>query len=141
MDYLETEKRILYDGETIKVCSLAEYITRVVELTNYECKYFWYRGHGVADWPLIPGIQRSLKEFDTLDKFYTHERYSTNNFQSYASSFLQNKPAMDDFSAWLTIMQHYGLHTRLLDWSRSPLYALYFATQNFEKHDEEDACT
>ncbi len=130
---------MFYDSEVI-VENLGDFVREIIRLKELhegrECIQ-WYRGHADKAWQLIPKVHRGFSGQD--EELFRKERYLTNDFQARASVYNLRKPALTEYAGWLTLMQHYGLPTRLLDWSRSPLVALFFAVSD-QNEDEKDAC-
>jgi len=89
----------------------------------------WWRGQAVLDWGLLAAIHRQGKAYS--------EYNLTNRFRAMAKPRYPACPDSNDLPSWLFLMQHYRLPTRLLDWSESPLVALFFAIEN-RKHDDAD---
>lgn len=92
-------------------------------------KIWWYRGQGNSTWQLVPSIAR-VGTGDTTDR----EIALIKRFRQNAVAILNQAPT-EEFE-WLFLMQHHRLPTRLLDWSESPLVALYFAIERTEDATE-----
>lgn len=95
----------------------------------------WYRGHQSAKYQLLPGARRNGGGIDSL----LLEQSMAQEFKTKAPARYSKCPPDDDYIGWMTLMQHYGLPTRLLDWSESILVAAYFATEPSDKTALDDA--
>lgn len=84
----------------------------------------FFRGQSSIEYKLVPSIGRMFKdeEHEILKQF---ERDIFEDFKRKYSMFTDAKPKND--KEFLFLAQHYGLPTRLLDWTYNPLIALYFA--------------
>ncbi|MCK4358780.1 MAG: FRG domain-containing protein [Candidatus Cloacimonetes bacterium] len=94
--------------------------------TNLE-KLVW-RGQPDYEYDICPKLHR--KKSWLKNEFYMIEELKRRK----PESFKHCKSRFEE----LSICQHYGLPTRLLDLSENPLIALYFACKSTEKEKEKD---
>jgi hypothetical protein len=94
-------------------------------------KAWIFRGHGSIDCLLTPSVERAAEKKSA--SWVLLESLMLEEFRAKAPMHVDARslPPANDTLAWLALMQHYGVPTRLLDFTYSPYVALYFAIRNF----------
>lgn len=114
--------------KTVLVDNVSQYLTRlsrVWEDTEYDEKaVFMYRGHGDVDYVLLPTLLRRKSEISEDDECHRAELEYPDEFDRH------------HHLSTLVKMRHYSGNTRLLDLSRNPLVALYFACSSISEMDK-----
>lgn len=90
-----------------------------------------FRGLSDKDYDLKTSFTRRCGDYSHL------EYHLLRNFSKYAEVPWTGDNASD--WRWLTVAQHHGLPTRLLDWTYSPFVAAHFATADTDHFDCDGA--
>ncbi len=88
-----------------------------------------FRGQA-ENWPLIPSLAR---EYIMALNCCEMEYFIIQNLQRFGHTEFKNQ--VNKYSDWILHAQHYGLPSRLLDFTTNPLKALYFAVESESKID------
>lgn len=88
----------------------------------------WYRGVGSLNYKLLPRVIWA----DMLEDETSYVHNFLVNYKQVSGQRIDNPWEL------YSLMQHYSLPTRLLDWTKSPLIALFFALKQWKGRREED---
>lgn len=118
------------------ICTVLTDAREIASLDSKFLSNFYFRGQANSEWSLSSSLERLVRNHHNRDELFNlcliYESQMLSDFKwkypLYEKVFL---PALDDNVEWLSLMQHYGACTRLLDFSDSIFVALYMAMQNF----------
>lgn len=100
------------------------------EVDKYNRSGWIFRGHVKAEWLPESSLERLCDRIKVpSEKIPIIERIIVAEFKRRYHQYANDVPEIGDNLEWLSIMQHHGAPTRLLDFTYSMFIALYFALE------------
>ena len=121
---------IVYNNDTVElniynnIYDISKYIA---SLKLAENEKLFFRGHSRVNYKLLPSVMRNEGWRKNEHRMYNDIMIECPEHFLHCNTHLEK----------LVEMQHYGLPTRLLDITRNPLVALYFACENKDENPGE----
>jgi len=115
--------------EQIIIQDFSDYIKRVEVTAGLDGYFMLFRGQDV-DKELLPSICRENPKIDSTQR----EMETIDEFKRRAFNIAHTEK-LNDYWDWLVYTQHFGLKTRLLDWTTNALVALFFACYKYTNSD------
>ncbi|WP_322044584.1 FRG domain-containing protein [Paraburkholderia sp. J67] len=89
-----------------------------------------FRGQQNAQWRLESSLSRYMRDYvDDHSQWRAREERAIRVFRRKAHNFLAHPDILADDLRCLALMQHHGAPTRLLDFTKSPFVAAFFALE------------
>jgi hypothetical protein len=89
-----------------------------------------FRGQQNSNWELLSSLSRYLASYiKSISSWKTREERSIRIFRRKAHNYLINSTVLANDLRCLALMQHHGAPTRLLDFTKSPFVAAFFALE------------
>jgi len=112
--------------QVIKPKSFKDFVAQIERLQGGAEKSLWFRGSDQAKYKLLPGFYRRFLGKPDGKSDSSLEKKIVTRFRQRSLPFLERGLEGGEWDI-LFLMQHYGIPTRLLDWTENPFIALYFA--------------
>lgn len=109
-----------------KITTISDAINIAKSMRSFNSDKWWFRGQPDAEYKLVPSLFRPVN-----GRYYDECKLIDEFIKVHPEARSQHIGTLE----LLTYAQHYGLPTRLLDWSENILVALYFACREYEKVD------
>lgn len=109
------------------ITNISKFIDALSKIKKVDFHEFFYRGHSDTKYELKPNL-------------YRKENFYVNEDKIYREAIINNPQEFYNCHSTIEVlvkMQHYGIPTRLLDVTRNPLIALYFACRENPATDGE----